>query len=57
MNEFLCNVDWVVDLRNVFTILEFWELVRLVSENEGIVGDVGRDVPLDVRGGSTVMRS
>jgi hypothetical protein len=46
MSEFLCSADWVVDRRNVFTMLELRELVRLVSENEGIVGEVGRDVPL-----------
>ena len=38
-------------------MLEFCELARLESENEGFVGVVGRDVPLiDVRGESTMMR-
>lgn len=58
MSEFRCSVDWVVDRRNVFIMLEFRELVRLVSENEGTVGEGGMDVPSpDVRGESAVMRS
>lgn len=57
INEFLGDVDRDIDPRNVFTMPELWELVRLASVNEGIVGEVGRDLPSDVRGGSTVMRS